>query len=426
MSRVLITFVGSHDLIKNNNGPIEQIIKFLKPSNTYIFITSEYIDKFKTEKLEEYYKSLIEQNINVIYTDITNPTDTEEVANNISNKIDEINTFILENKYQGFLNLTSGTPAILSVLSLFAITGQLNRTMGLYAPNPKFDNSIRMNSLDYYKNSFAYQTIKNLINQCDYTAVEDFLKKNKILPKLNASQDFNVLISFAKNRAISNFDLAKELHDKHKIIQEFDYKKPENLYSKAIESLMSADISARNNDIFQTTLKLGIIRENIVGFLLQKILSKKQIDIIEVKMNESKKNDVKRFKKEILETKYPEIIKYLQKEFEISKSSNKEFDLNREINSFTEGLLLKCFIKKEDDKILNVILKELHKLDNLKSERNKIAHTINSPNYDKNWILSLKKIIINIAIYLNYSEPTFDDYKEINKELLKILKQTLN
>ena len=67
MSRVLITFVGSHDLIKNNNGPIEQIIKFLKPSNTYIFITSEYIDKFKTEKLEEYYKSLIEQNINVIY-----------------------------------------------------------------------------------------------------------------------------------------------------------------------------------------------------------------------------------------------------------------------------------------------------------------------------------------------------------------------
>ena len=63
-------------------------------------------------------------------------------------------------------------------------------------------------------------------------------------------------------------------------------------------------------------------------------------------MNESKKNDVKRFKKEILETKYPEIIKYLQKEFEISKSSNKEFDLNREINSFTEGLLLKCFIKK--------------------------------------------------------------------------------
>ena len=144
MSRVLITFVGSHDLIKNNNGPIEQIIKFLKPSNTYIFITSEYIDKFKTEKLEEYYKSLIEQNINVIYTDITNPTDTEEVANNISNKIDEINTFILENKYQGFLNLTSGTPAILSVLSLFAITGQLNRTMGLYAPNPKFDNSIRI------------------------------------------------------------------------------------------------------------------------------------------------------------------------------------------------------------------------------------------------------------------------------------------
>ena len=421
MSRVLITFVGSHDLIKNNNGPIEQIIKFLKPSNTYIFITSEYIDKFKTEKLEEYYKSLIEQNINVIYTDITNPTDTEEVANNISNKIDEINTFILENKYQGFLNLTSGTPAILSVLSLFAITGQLNRTMGLYAPNPKFDNSIRMNSLDYYKNSFAYQTIKNLINQCDYTAVEDFLKKNKILPKLNASQDFNVLISFAKNRAISNFDLAKELHDKHKIIQEFDYKKPENLYSKAIESLMSADISARNNDIFQTTLKLGIIRENIVGFLLQKILSKKQIDIIEIK-----KNGEKRLKKDILETKYPEIIEYLQEKLTQSTSTIKVIDLNRELNSFLESYLIEYFINKENDKNLDIILKELYKLEKLRKERNNLAHTINSPNYDKNWITSLKKIIINTAKYLNYPEPTFDDYKEINKELLKILKQTLN
>lgn len=421
MSRVLITFVGSHDLIKNNNGPIEQIIKFLKPSNTYIFITSEYIDKFKTEKLEEFYKSLIEQNVNVIYTDITNPTDTEEVANNISNKIDEINTFILENKYQGFLNLTSGTPAILSVLSLFAITGQLNRTMGLYAPNPKFDNSIRMNSLDYYKNSFAYQTIKNLINQCDYTAVEDFLKRNKILPKLNASQDFNVLISFAKNRAISNFDLAKELHDEHKIIQEFDYKKPENLYSKAIESLMSADISARNNDIFQTTLKLGIIRENIVGFLLQKILSKKQIDIIEIK-----KNGEKRLKKDILETKYPEIIEYLQEKLTQSTSTIKVIDLNRELNSFIESYLIEYFINKENDKNLDIILKELYKLEKLRKERNNLAHTINSPNYDKNWITSLKKIIINTAKYLNYPEPTFDNYKDINKALLKILKQTLN
>lgn len=184
---------------------------------------------------------------------------------------------------------------------------------------------------------------------------------------------------------------------------------------------MSADISARNNDIFQTTLKLGIIRENIVAFLLQKILLKKQIDIIEIK-----KNGEKRLKKDILETKYPEIIEYLQEKLTQSTSTIKVIDLNRELNSFLESYLIEYFINKENDKNLDIILKELYKLEKLRKERNNLAHTINSPNYDKNWITSLKKIIINTAKYLNYPEPTFDDYKEINKELLKILKQTLN
>lgn len=422
MSRVLITFVGSHDLTKNNNGPIEQLLNYIKPTATYIFITSEYIEKFQNSELEEYYNSLAKQDINYILTDIKNPTDAEEIATAISDKITEINEYILDNKYQGFLNLSSGTPAILSVLSLFAITGQLNRTMGLYAPNPKYDNRIRTNSLDYYKNSFAYQTIKNLINQCDYIAIEDFLKRNKILPKLNESEEFKTEIEFAKNRLISNFELADNIYNKNEFLHKFHYEKPNNLYEKARESLMSADISARNNDIFQTTLKLGIIRENITSFLLQEILKQKQIDIIE---NNNNKDGVKTLKKDILETEYPEIIKYLNDRLSKSESRNKTIDLNRELNSFLEGLLLEYFIKNEDNVELKIIQKEFYKLEQLKKERNNLAHTINPPKYNINWINSIKKILIYVAKYLGYQEPQFDDYKEINKDLLKLLKQTL-
>lgn len=420
MGRVLITFVGSHDLTKNNNGPIEQLINYIKPTATYIFITSEYIEKFQNSQLEEYYNSLTKQNVNYILTDIKNPTDAEEIATAISDKISEINEYILENKYQGFLNLTSGTPAILSVLSLFAITGQLNRTMGLYAPNPKYDNIIRTNSLDYYKNSFAYQTIKKLINQCDYTAIEDFLKRNKILPKLNNSQEFKELTNFAKNKLISNFEQAEDLYKKNDFLQKYNYKKPNNLYYKARESLMSAEISDRNNDIFQTTLKLGIIRENMVSFLLKELLVKNNIDIIETSLNEER-----RLKKDILETVYPEILDYLQEKLCTSTSKNKKLDLNRELNSFIEMYLLEYFINKENNELLNIIQKEFYKLEQLKKERNNLAHTINPPKYNINWINSIKKILINTAKYLEYPEPQFDDYKEINNDLLKILKQTL-
>lgn len=420
MSRVLITFVGSHDLTKDNNGPIEQLLNYIKPTATYIFITSEYIEKFKDNELEEYYNSLAKQDVNYILTDIKNPTDAEEIATAIFDKITEINEYILDNKYQGFLNLTSGTPAILSVLSLFAITGQLNRTVGLYVPNPKYDNIIRTNSLDYYKNSFAYQTIKNLINQCDYIAIEDFLKRNKILPKLNNSQEFKVLTSFAKNKLISNFENAEKLFEKFDFLQKYNYKKPNNLYYKARESLMSAEISDRNNDIFQTTLKLGIIRENMVSFLLKELLLKNNINIIETNSNEER-----RLKKDVLEKVYPEILEYLQEKLQTSTSQNKNLDLNRELNSFIEMYLLEYFIDKENDKFLDIIQKEFYKLEQLKKERNNLAHTINPPKYNINWINSIKKILINIAKYLEYPEQQFDDYKEINKDLLKFLKQTL-
>ena len=414
MSRnILISFIGSHDLTAGKNGAVEQLISFLKPQKTYLFLTNDYKKEFYQNNLKEYYSSLLTEELEIIDTDIKNPTDFEEIAKNISDKIEEINNYILENKLNGVLNLTSGTPAILSVLSLFAITGQLNKTMGLYAPNPKYDNKIKTNSLDYYKNSFAYKTLKKLINDCNYSAVESFLKtEKKILPKLADNIEFKELVSFAKNRSDCAFDEAYKIWEKSEYLKKYNYNSPKNLFEKSIECFMSAKISEMNEDYFQTVLKLGIIRENLVSFLLDKILKSKEFNIIETKPCQNRKEEESiRFLNENKLNELPEIKEHLENKLQLT--------------SYLEGLILEYFLR-QDEFAKYPIQKELYKLDELKKQRNELAHTINAPKYNINWRKSIETIINLTAQYLGYNPQDLNVYKEINADLLKILKKALN
>ena len=429
MSRnILISFIGSHDLTAGKNGAVEQLISFLKPQKTYLFLTNDYKKEFYQNNLKEYYSSLLTEELEIIDTDIKNPTDFEEIAKNISDKIEEINNYILENKLNGVLNLTSGTPAILSVLSLFAITGQLNKTMGLYAPNPKYDNKIKTNSLDYYKNSFAYKTLKKLINTCNYSAVESFLKtEKKILPKLGNNKEFKELVSFAKNRANCAFDEAYKIWEKSEFLKKYNYNPPKNLFEKSVECLMSAEISQMNEDYFQTVLKLGIIRENLVSFLLDKILSLKDFKIIDTKQCQNRKEEesIRFLNENKLNEQCPQIKKYLEEKMQSFDSANKKIDYNRELTSFLEGMILEYFLTQEEFENYP-IQKELYKLEGLKKQRNELAHTINAPKYNINWRKSIEAIINLTAQYLGYNPRDLNVYKEINADLLKILKKALN
>ncbi len=426
--RILISFIGSHDLIPGRNGAVEQLINYLKPQKTYLFLTDDYKKEFYQNNLKEYYNSLSTEELEIIDTDIKNPTDFEEIAKNISDKTEEINNYILENKLDGFLNLTSGTPAILSVLSLFAITGQLNRTMGLYAPNPQYDNKIRTNSLDYYKNSFAYKTLKKLINTCNYSAIEAFLvEEKKAIPRLSNNKEFIELIQFAKNRANCTFEEAYKIWEKSEYLKKYNYNPPKNLYEKSIECLMSAKISEMNKDYFQTVLKLGIIRENLVSFLLDKILKSKGFNIIETKQTANRKKDesIKYLNENKLNEQCPEIKEYIENKMQSTESLNKKIDYNRELTSFLEGMILEYFLIQEEFEKYP-IQKELYKLDELKKQRNELAHTINAPKYNINWCKSIETIINLTAQYLGYNPQDLNIYKEINADLLKILKKELN
>ena len=83
-----------------------------------------------------YYEKYLSSQIEIIETEIEDPTNHREIFNKISSDIEKINNEANALKSQVFINLTSGTPAIISVLSLLSMTGFINRCTGVYSLIP--------------------------------------------------------------------------------------------------------------------------------------------------------------------------------------------------------------------------------------------------------------------------------------------------
>ncbi len=419
LSRVFISFVGSHDFAESNNGPIEQLINNCKPKKVVLFITKgqdNYIQKFIEQERESYYKSITNAEFEVIYTDIDDPTNFQEIAEKISSKIDEVNEEVVKNKYQTFVNLTSGSPAILSVLSLFIITGKLNRAFGMYAKNPKYGNKIIMNNLDFYQNSFAYKTVKKMINQRNFVAIEDFLSTTKDFRQLSENKNFKAIVSIAKNHMSCNYSEMKKLLDENQNLN-LNISCPITLYEKALECYKSIkELYERQNDTYQATLKASIVRENLLFYLVENILKSKKISSIIKKKSLEQTDSSWFFDEDNLYSSAPDLAKYLE---ETLIEQGTKFEPNREITSFLAFYIFKYF--SENDKTLTKIRAKFNGIDDLRAMRNTIAHTINPSEFKIFWLKSLKDIINLISEYFNLGTPNFDTYKELEVSLLKEL-----
>ena len=416
--RVLITFVGGHDLTANKNGAIEQLIKYLKPQKVYIFLTKDYEDTFYKNNLQAHYQGMINGDLEVIKTGIENPVDFEEVSVKTAQNISEINEYVIAQKGQAYLNLTSGTPAIISVLALYAITGQLNRAVGMYAPNPQYDNEIKCNALNFYRDSVAYKTVKSLINSMDYIGLTDFIKIKNTFPKLQADKEFINIAEFGRNRILCNFEEADTIYNNSEVLKEMGYSIPKNLYEKAKECYMSAKVSERNNDTFQTIIKLAIVRENLISYLFYESKNAITKELVEFRIDNKTKNKKPYLNKEIMENKYPELRDYLGKKLKL--------DYDRELTALLEWYILEYLIKEKNNPILNNLAKEVNKLEELRGARNEIAHNIKPPRYNPEWAKSIEKIIKYTAEYTEEQEPIFDAYEILNKLILNKLKHLLS
>ena len=417
-NKVLVTFAGSHDLTPNEKAPITRIIKYLKPDRCYLFITTEYEKHFEENDLYSYYKSLT-GDIEFIKSGIDDPTNFEEISSKTSDKIEEISAYVVENKGQAYLNLTSGTPAIISVLSLYAITGLLNRAVGMYAPNTKYDDNIRNNSLEFYKDSVAYKTVKSMINSMDYVGLCNFIENEKGFPKLKQNKEFMDMIRFAKERVLCNFDEAQKIYDDSEYLKKLEFHKPKNLYEKSVECYMSALISERNRDYFQSIIKLAIIRENLMTYLLydsDKSLAKDLVRI-DKEINKKKTKYTPRLRKKVMEGKYQDLIDVIKKAFG-------SIDYTREVNATMMYTIL-CHLIGEDSELSGFKRKMVY-LEELKGARNEIAHNVAPPRYEHKWMVGTKDMIVELSKYMGLEEPGFDFYEKLNQEeLLKNLRRVI-
>lgn len=417
--QILLTFVGGND-IKSENAAIEQILKEYKNiKEVYIFLTKAFEKPFSNSKRLELYKSISNADFKLINTEIENPTMQQEIYEKIKNQLSMIKMSVTLNKDICFVNLSSGTPDIKSVWSVLIAIGELpsNRFHGIYAPNPDFDNKIRIDDLKFYKNSYSYNTVKLFIKKFNYLAISEIGKLNKDVLKDITDSDFINIVDFAKYRSTCDYENAEKIYKEKKLNKYFEYIKPTSLFEKSCEYLQSAKISYVNNDEFSTTIKLGIIRENILEYLVDNLLGYSNIGIREQE-DKPYSFDLKKIR-----TNEPELETFLIERQKNAQTTNKEFNFKGEINAYSKMLIIDYLINnKYSDELLKMIKKKLDIINGLVQQRNAVAHNIIKPKYRDNWFVNIEEVLKLMSKYFNISYCPMYIYENINKILENKLK----
>lgn len=417
--RILISFVGGND-INSDNAAIEQLVKYLKPNEIFLFVTKEFENKIFhfTQKLTLQANS----KLNIINTNIENPSDQKEIFEKIKEDLNVINLKTIVNKDQGYINLTSGTPDIKCVFSILLALKQFQRFHGIYAPNPKYDNMVRIDDLSFYKSKLCENAIKIFIEKCEYMALLDYISSKEVNLGLNITKEFRLFAEFIYNRFIGNMQKAMNIYEQNPQLQNFtEFSLSNNLFETAKETFYSVEKILKNKDYFQATLKLAVIRENLLKFINDKLLN--GYETIADLSNDDTKENVYKWNMEKLEKNETELKTFLEEE-QLKLKENKKYDFNREINAHTDFLILKYLVnqKYENEKTLQNILLNFYSLQKLVKQRNSLAHTLTFGTDEvEKWTKYARNILILIAEYFELSFEKENLYDTLNKNLLKLL-----
>lgn len=417
--RILISFVGGND-INSDNAAIEQLVKYLNPNEIFLFVTKEFENKIShfTQKLTRPANS----KLNIIKTDIQNPSDQKEIFKKIKEDLNIINMKTIVNKDQGYINLTSGTPDIKCVFAILLALKQFQRFHGIYAPNPKYDNLVRIDDLSFYKSKLSENAIKMFIEKCEYTALLDYISSKDVNLGLNIPKEFNIFAEFINSRFIGNMQKTAEIYAQNPQLQNFvDFSLNNNLFETAKETFYSVEKILKNKDYFQSTLKLAVIRENLLKFINDKLLN--GYETIADLSNDDTKENVYYWNIEKLEKNEPKLKIFLEEE-QLKLKENKKYDFNREINAHTDFLILKYLVnqKYKEEKTLQNILSNFYSLQKLVNQRNRLAHTLTFGTDEvEKWTKYARNILILTAEYFNLSYKKENLYDNLNNKLLKIL-----
>ena len=417
--KILVSFVGGHD-IDSENAAIEQIIKYIKPDEVYFFVTKEFEDKIP--KITSKFKNILAQKPFIYKTEIDNPSDQKEIYEKIKSYLDYVNLRVNYNKDLGYINLTSGTPDIKCVFSILLALKKLPRFTGIYAPNPKYDSFVRCDNLDFYKETLSLNILKTFIEKNEYQALYDYICLDEVKKNITVSDKLVIATDFVKNRFVGNMDEAQKIYDENSFLHDmFQFSKPRDLFEKAKETFYSVEKTVESKDYFQSTLKLGVIRENLLKYINGKLLNGYE-QVANLSSDKNKEN-VYYWDMDKLKKNEPNLKDFLEKE-QAALKDNKVYDFKREINTHTDELILKYMEKEKylKNKTLAKICKHFNCLQQLVKQRNSLAHTLGNGNiHSTNWLKDIKKIIELTSEHFEIPYNSENVYDEMNRILLKLL-----
>lgn len=422
--RVLLSFIGGQDITPGNisnheekPSAIIQLLKYIKPQEIHLFITKGLKEKYVSSGLKDLIITLF-PDIKLIETykdNIIDPTDPQKIYEAIYEDLKALDQYVCEGRHQAFVNLTSGTPQIIAVLSTCLVLDLISRSHGVYAPNPEYSKDIRINDLEFFKNSLGIHTFTTLVDNYDYHGISSLFKDKHFTDRINKDKELFTIVEFAKNRFTSNFEEAQKYYQLSSWLKKaFPDYKPSDGLDLAIERFYTIQPLLQNNEDSVAIIWLATIRETILEFLPSIVLKENWEKIF----NNTNNDKRLKFNLEMCHKIYPDLIQsvsgYFDEEIDEEKA---KFDPNREINQNTLKYVLRYLATKNKEKHLENVVNKIKPLDSLMGVRNKVAHTIISKKVENNWHKITKQLLQEAAKICDKPFTEENPYDVLNEEI---------
>jgi CRISPR type III-A/MTUBE-associated protein Csm6 len=448
---VLFSPIGNHDPFGKTNttiteGPMLHIIRHYRPEVVVLFFTREMNDK--EIKDHRYTKS-----IKTLFPDCEVDILDEGKSIVDAHKFDEFITPYsgifnkIKEKYPDYeilFNVTSGTVQMISALILEAQISNV-KTKAIQVSTPER----KSNGVDKYKEDdieYIEEDIENSDNRCEepnFNAFKRMKLKSQIISLINRyeyyatiellekeediyfSEDIINLLKHSHFRSIYNLEEAKKYASKI-TTQNKDLNKLVTLNNdKFVEYFYTIKRKQLRGELDDMILKITPFVANLLRQITEQNY-KNLSELITIKNGYAKK-EIEEIKRETLEEKDPELLKYLDKEFNTYNSNFVNGQTLSKILTYTISTMSFSTEKERND--LNCIVNLLNKLIKLEeSVRNTVAHEMTSisegliiQKYNKGSkqvIIDISDLLCRIKKMANRKSYIYDD---LNKKIIELL-----
>ena len=428
--KILISAVGTTDPISNNrDAALLHIARTYRPEQIVLVYSEEMLIKRDlVEKallsIEDYYPEVIIESIVLKNTEVYLFDKMYEVMGQIIEKY-------CGTEHQLILNLSSGTPQIISALfALNRINDYNTQAIQVASPNKSanrkyealssedeqrlfdenednqkdYENRTIKDEAEKFNQSLIKRHLRNLISSYDYLAAEEIVTKkeyNNLLSKKKLSRLRSILNDFVK------------VFKQQAILKDIQESALTEIEKKALNYFLMIVVLKERGQVADVLIK----SKSYVEFLIEEKLKKDYPDLIKYdgtlpKLNE-KYND------------FEAILDFIDLEFKKSKGIK---DQEERIYSPQSTLNLLSY-----ENILSFyqvspeLLKSLKVITSLNSERNKVAHGLSEID---SRLVNPKKLQRTIDSLRFILQDTFDIddsylscYQTLNHEMLELLRQ---